>query len=114
MADKPKITHVCEVEGDIWVPWAEWRSRPVRDPSGKRIHAWRLSDGTVWDAYGGLRPVRMWDKPIDGAGWAEAAFAADYVKTQLGYIEDQGLPPTVVNDASRQNLTSIKNWLRDA
>lgn len=83
------ITHVSEIEGGRWVPWVEWRARPVPGPQGKRIHAWKLSDGTVWDAYGGLCPESMWEKPVDGTGWAEAAFVDDVKPSQREEIQRQ-------------------------
>lgn len=110
-----EITHVSEDEGGRWVPWAEWRARPVPDRRGKRIHAWRLADGSLWDAYGGLRPEHLWGRfrpveIIDGTGWAEAAFCDDVDPAQRE-PKAAGMAPCAVNDAMRQQMASA-NWCR--
>lgn len=85
-ANQIPIMYVGDVEGtERWIPWLEWRQRPVPDHKGKRFHAIKFADGAVLDAQSGWRPHIKPDVEvvaIDGTGWAEAAFSDDVAPAQ--------------------------------
>jgi hypothetical protein len=63
-----EVTHISDIEGAAWIPWAEWKKLPVNVPAGKRIHALKWSNGAVWDAYNGWRKPQYEQPPRQPVG----------------------------------------------